>query len=67
MALLCVHYLLVLLNDNQMHGLITATDTEVGSGGGGWGGGKLQGQSRASRLCVCVYGKDDTGLTEGTG
>lgn len=27
LALLCVHYLPVLFNDNQMHGLITATHT----------------------------------------
>lgn len=51
-ALLCVHYLLVLFNDNQMHGLITATDSEVGSGRGGADCKVTQGHD----VYVCVYG-----------
>lgn len=55
MALRPVHYLLVLFNDNQMHGLITATDSIEGTDGGGRGGGvRLQGQPRAFCLFVCV-------------
>ena len=56
-ALLRVHYLLVLFNDNQMQGLITAAVTAEGRGGGEG----AEGQPRALCVSVCacavVYGR----------
>lgn len=74
MALRPVHYLLVLFNDNQMHDLITATDSQGGNDSGGRGGrggraGFKVNQGHLVYFCLCVYSKkkNDSKMTEGRG